>query len=79
MDELLPRVMLEALQIFTILLGILTMIALVNYWMFLPTIAMGGIFYTIRIYYLKTAQNIKRLEGISKLHCILKLHKITVN
>ncbi|XP_046746888.1 ATP-binding cassette sub-family C member 4-like [Diprion similis] len=66
MDELLPKAMLEALQIFTVMLGILVMVAVVNQWMLIPTIIMAVIFYTIRVYYLKTAQDIKRLEGITK-------------
>ncbi|XP_046428414.1 ATP-binding cassette sub-family C member 4-like [Neodiprion fabricii] len=66
MDELLPKAMLEAIQIFTVMLGILVMVAIVNQWMLIPTAIVGTIFYTIRIYYLKTAQDIKRLEGITK-------------
>lgn len=66
MDELLPKAMLEALQIFTVMIGILTMVIVVNVWMIIPTVFLGGLFYTIRLYYLKTAQNIKRLEGIGK-------------
>lgn len=65
MDELLPRAMLEAIQIAGVLIGILTMIFIVNIWMIIPTIFIGGIFYYIRIYYLKAAQDIKRLEGTS--------------
>lgn len=66
MDELLPRAMLEALQILTIMAGILVMVILVNYWMAIPAVALLVIFYGMRIFYLKTAQGIKRLEGIGK-------------
>ncbi|XP_046619154.1 ATP-binding cassette subfamily C member 4-like isoform X1 [Neodiprion virginianus] len=66
MDELLPRTMLEAFQIFMYMIGILVMIAIVNTWLILPIILMSGIFYVIRSYYLKTAQNIKRLECVTK-------------
>ncbi|XP_046622340.1 ATP-binding cassette subfamily C member 4-like [Neodiprion virginianus] len=66
MDELLPRVMLETLQIFSIMIGILIMVVVVNYWMAIPTVIMISIFYVIRVYFLKTAQDVKRLEGITK-------------
>lgn len=66
MDELLPRAMLETLQILTMVLGVLVMVIIVNYWMIIPAIVMMAIFYTMRIVYLKTAQGIKRLEGIGE-------------
>ncbi|XP_046746883.1 ATP-binding cassette subfamily C member 4-like isoform X1 [Diprion similis] len=66
MDELLPRTLLEALQIFVYIIGILVMIAIVNTWLILPIILMISIFYVVRFYYLKTAQNIKRLECVTK-------------
>ncbi|XP_012262524.2 ATP-binding cassette sub-family C member 4-like [Athalia rosae] len=66
MDETLPKVMLETLQIFSVMIGILTMVVIVNYWMAIPIVIMGTIFYTVRIYYMKTAQHIKRLEGVAK-------------
>nr|XP_046485764.1 ATP-binding cassette subfamily C member 4-like isoform X3 [Neodiprion pinetum] len=64
MDELLPNTMLEALQILTMMIGMFTIVAVVNPWMIIPIVIINGIFYVIRFYYLKTAQDIKRLEGI---------------
>lgn len=66
MDEILPRTMLEFFQILMTALGVLLLIFIVNFWMILPAFVVGGVFYVIRIYYLKTAQSINRLEGISK-------------
>lgn len=66
MDELLPKVLLETLQIFSIGIGILLMVIIVNHWMIIPMVFICGSFYVIRIYYLKTAQDIKCLEGISE-------------
>ncbi|XP_046746878.1 ATP-binding cassette sub-family C member 4-like isoform X1 [Diprion similis] len=66
MDELLPKTMLEAIQILAMMVGMLVMVAVVNPWMIIPIIIIGGVFYTVRFYYLKTAQDIKRLEGIAK-------------
>lgn len=68
MDEFLPKTMLEALQIFGSMIGILAMVIVVNCWLILPTIVMGVLYCIVRIYYLKTAMDIKRLECISKLN-----------
>ncbi|XP_012257506.2 ATP-binding cassette sub-family C member 4-like isoform X1 [Athalia rosae] len=66
MDELLPRALLEALRAFSVMIGNLTVVAIVNNWMILVLTVMASIFWFIRVYYLKTAQEIKRLEGITK-------------
>ncbi|XP_057321788.1 ATP-binding cassette sub-family C member 4-like [Microplitis mediator] len=66
MDELLPRAMLEALQILFLMMGIFVIILSINPWMGVPTVIIGVLFYFIRIYYLKTAQDIRRMEGIAK-------------
>lgn len=65
-DELLPRAMMEAIQIMLVGCGILIMVFLVRWWMIFPTIILALLFYVIRVVYLASAQDIKRLEGISK-------------
>lgn len=65
-DELLPRALLEALQILMVGSGILTMVLVVNYWLLLPMLVIGTLFYLISIVFLGTARNIKRLEGITR-------------
>lgn len=64
MDELLPKALLEAIQIFFVMIGILVMVAIVNHWMVVPMVVIAILFYFTRLYYLSTAQDIKRLEGI---------------
>ncbi|XP_071641737.1 ATP-binding cassette subfamily C member 4-like isoform X2 [Temnothorax longispinosus] len=66
MDELLPRVMLEALQAFCTVCGVLTMEAIINQWILIPIAVLSVLFYFVTIFYLRIAQNFKRLEGISK-------------
>ncbi|XP_043284009.1 probable multidrug resistance-associated protein lethal(2)03659 isoform X2 [Venturia canescens] len=66
MDELFPKAMLEALQIFFVMIGILVMVAVVNNWMVIPMVIIAVAAYFIRIFYLNTAQDIKRLEGVAK-------------
>ena len=65
MDELLPRAMIEAIQIFLVMAGILTMVFIVTPWMVAVAIVLGLLFYWFRVIYLASAQDVKRLEGIS--------------
>ncbi|XP_015109439.1 multidrug resistance-associated protein 4 [Diachasma alloeum] len=65
-DELLPKAMLECLQIFCVLISILIMIIVVNYWMIIPTVIVAILFYFLRHYFMDSAQDIKRIEGITK-------------
>lgn len=65
-DEILPNVMLDTIQIFLSLAGILVVLCVINPWYLLATAIMGIIFYFLRSFYLKTSRDVKRLEGISK-------------
>jgi ATP-binding cassette subfamily C (CFTR/MRP) protein 4 len=49
------------------MLGVIVVVAVVNYWMLIPTVVMLVVFYMLRIYYVATSRSIKRLEGVSKL------------
>lgn len=66
MDELLPKTMLETLQILFVIAGVFLMILVVNYWMIIPLVILFILFYHSRLLYLKTAQNVKRLEAVGK-------------
>lgn len=65
-DEMLPSVMIDVIQIFLQLGGIIIVIAVVNYWFIIPTVIIGTIFYYLRDYYLSSSRNIKRIEATSK-------------
>lgn len=65
-DEMLPRAMMDAIQIFMVMLGILIMVFIVTPWMIFPTAFLAVLFYYIRVIYLASAQDIKRLEGITR-------------
>lgn len=65
-DELLPRATLEAIQVFLVMAGILMIVFIVSPLMIIPTALLGIMFYVFRVVYLKTVQDVKRLEGISK-------------
>ncbi|PSN41132.1 Multidrug resistance-associated protein 4 [Blattella germanica] len=65
-DEQLPKAMLECIQVLLVMAGILTMVTIVNYWLLIPMVFMGLLFYKVRGIYVSTAQDIKRLEGITR-------------
>lgn len=64
-DETLPRAMLDALQIFMVMSGILVMVFIVTPWMIVPAVFLAVIFLYIRIIFLASGQDVKRLESIS--------------
>lgn len=67
MDENLPRAMIDAIQIFAVMIGILIQVLIINWWIIFAVIVMGFLFSAIRDIYVPTAQKLKRLEGNSKL------------
>lgn len=62
-DELLPALMIDVIQIFLSLAGIIVVVAIVNYWFLVPTLLISILFYLLRDFYLKTSRNIKRIEA----------------
>nr|QCO93577.1 ATP-binding cassette subfamily C member 6 [Chilo suppressalis] len=66
LDELLPRFLLECIQIYLVMFSILTLNAAALVWTLLPTTIILLLFYTILQIYLKSAQSIKRLEGTTR-------------
>lgn len=65
-DELLPRVLLDAIQTNLNMIGAITLTAFVNPMFLVPISFIGIIFMLARNVYLRTSKNIKRLEGISR-------------
>ncbi|XP_013144299.1 PREDICTED: probable multidrug resistance-associated protein lethal(2)03659 [Papilio polytes] len=65
-DEVLPSALLDVLQIGLSLIGIVVVVATVNWWLLVPTLAIGVIFYGLRIVYLSSSRSIKRLEGVTR-------------
>lgn len=65
-DEILPKALLQTLQIFLVGAGILVMAFIVTPWLVVPTAVVTAMFYYTRKVYLASAQNVKRLEGTCK-------------
>ncbi|XP_052753822.1 ATP-binding cassette subfamily C member 4-like [Galleria mellonella] len=66
MDEILPRMYLDSIQVFMVMLGIIVMVAIVNPYMLLTTLVCAILMYIWTSIYLNTAQAIKRVEGVSR-------------
>lgn len=66
LDEILPRSLLDVLQIYSTLLCILVLNAIALYWTLVPSFFLLLIFYFVVRIYMKTAQAVKRLEGTTK-------------
>ncbi|XP_072936017.1 ATP-binding cassette subfamily C member 4-like [Epargyreus clarus] len=65
-DEILPRMYIDSIQVFMVMLGILVMVAIMNPYMLLTTLVCGIFMHLWTVVYLNTAQAIKRLEGVSR-------------
>lgn len=65
-DELLPIALIDCFQIGLSLIAIIIVVAIANYWLLIPTVVIGVIFFYLRIFYLATSRSVKRLEGVSK-------------
>lgn len=68
-DELLPRVLLDAIHTNLNMIGAIILTSIVNPLFLIPIFFMVLVFLCARKVYLKTSKNIKRLEGISKFCC----------
>ncbi|KAJ8684206.1 hypothetical protein QAD02_019998, partial [Eretmocerus hayati] len=66
MDELLSRNLTEAVQIFSVMVGILAVIIVVNHLMIIPIVIIIILFYCAKTIYLNAAQKIKRIETAAK-------------
>ncbi|XP_063373553.1 ATP-binding cassette subfamily C member 4-like [Cydia amplana] len=65
-DEILPRMYLDSIQVMMVMSGILVMVAIVNPLMLLTTLVCGVLMWIWTAIYLSTAQAIKRVEGVTR-------------
>ncbi|KAL5284865.1 ABCC4.2 family protein [Megaselia abdita] len=65
-DELLPTVMVSVITTFLSMFGIVAVVAMVNPIYIVPTLFLAVIFYFLRVFYLKTSMDVKRIEGITR-------------
>ncbi|XP_066138463.1 ATP-binding cassette sub-family C member 4-like isoform X2 [Euwallacea fornicatus] len=65
-DEVLPRVLMDAITIILVMAGILVNVAVSNYYMIIAMVILGYAFMKLRGWYIASAKDIKHLEGIAK-------------
>ncbi|CAD6992118.1 unnamed protein product [Ceratitis capitata] len=65
-DEILPSVMMDVLQIALGCAGIVLVISLVNVWNLATTALLAIIFYFLRSFYLQTSRDVKRIEAVTR-------------
>ncbi|EDV54484.1 probable multidrug resistance-associated protein lethal(2)03659 [Drosophila erecta] len=65
-DEILPAVMLDCIQIFLTISGIIGVLCITNPWYLINTITMFLAFHFLRTFYLSTSRDVKRLEAVAR-------------
>ncbi|XP_054157544.1 ATP-binding cassette sub-family C member 4-like [Oppia nitens] len=80
-DDQIPQTAFDTIEIFFQLWGVLILIALIDYWVIVPTFILIVLFVYLRKYYLMSGRSFKRLEGITKSpvfsHLANSLHGLT--
>ncbi|KAH8281368.1 hypothetical protein KR054_000153, partial [Drosophila jambulina] len=65
-DEMLPVVMMDLIQLLLGLCGIVIIIAVVNPLLLIPILVISFILYKLRTFYLKTSRDVKRIDAIAR-------------
>ncbi|KAL7050851.1 hypothetical protein ACKWTF_004247 [Chironomus riparius] len=65
-DEILPMTVVDVLQIFLSLAGIIVVVAVVNVYTLIPTVVIAILFYFMRDFYLKSSRNLKRMDATTR-------------
>lgn len=65
-DEVLPAVMLDCIQIFLTMTGVICVLCIANPWYLINTFAMLLSFHYLRNFYLSTSRDVKRLEAVAR-------------
>ncbi|XP_008186888.2 probable multidrug resistance-associated protein lethal(2)03659 [Acyrthosiphon pisum] len=65
-DETLPPIFVDVVQIGLTVVGILIVVGIVNYYLIPPTLVIIIVFFKMRKMYMTTTRNVKRLEGVAR-------------
>ncbi|XP_031345990.1 probable multidrug resistance-associated protein lethal(2)03659 isoform X2 [Photinus pyralis] len=65
-DAVLPPVAIDTIQLLVSAFASVTLIAIVNYWLLIPTVVIGSLCYGLRAFCIPTMRNVKRLEGVTR-------------
>lgn len=77
-DEILPKMLMDSIQICFVMMGILVMVSVLNPIMIAALCGAICFFWLVLRLYLRSAQDLKRLEGIGKVSLIREIHFILV-
>lgn len=66
MDDLLPLVFLDALQLILFCIGAIVLPSILNPWVVVAALPMAVMFFFIGKYYLKTSRELRRLEAMNR-------------
>ncbi|XP_050518856.1 ATP-binding cassette sub-family C member 4-like [Diabrotica virgifera virgifera] len=66
LDEVLPMTFMDTLQIGLQVGAISIVISSLTYWIMIPTICIGILFYVMKIVFLKTSRDVKRVESVTR-------------
>ncbi|VVC46074.1 ABC transporter type 1, transmembrane domain,ABC transporter-like,P-loop containing nucleoside triphosphate [Cinara cedri] len=65
-DNMLPCIMMDCIQIGLTLVGFIIVVGLVNVYLMISTVVVGIILYKVRCFYLVTTESVKRLERVTR-------------
>ncbi|KAI2473981.1 ATP binding cassette (ABC) transporter subfamily C member [Diabrotica virgifera virgifera] len=65
-DEVLPTTLLDTVQIALAVAAITTVIGSLTYWIMIPTVAIAVFFYFLRVIFLETSRDVKRVESVTR-------------
>ncbi|XP_074031101.1 probable multidrug resistance-associated protein lethal(2)03659 isoform X1 [Leptinotarsa decemlineata] len=66
LDETLPMTLLDTMQIALYVAGICFVIGSLSVWIMVPTFLIGILFYFLRVIFLKTSRDVKRVESVTR-------------
>ncbi|CAH1105143.1 unnamed protein product [Psylliodes chrysocephalus] len=66
LDEILPMTLLDTVQIGLSVAAISLVIGSLTVWIFIPTLLIGVLFYIMRVVFLETSRDIKRVESVTR-------------
>ncbi|CAG9836011.1 unnamed protein product [Diabrotica balteata] len=65
-DEVLPTTLLDTVQIALSVAAITAVIGSLTYWILIPTVAIAVFFYFLRVIFLETSRDVKRVESVKQ-------------
>lgn len=68
-DAVLPGALLDCVWFLFEIIAIMIVVAIVNYWLLIPTLVLAVLMYIVRDIYVRTSRSVKRVESLCKCTC----------